>query len=81
MAGAVYHAGCAVVGTPGVLGEALRTGGAGGVDQCEADINLVAGAMVAESLYGVDAHVAGRRRAFASLTTGTKSNTQTGFAG
>lgn len=41
-------------GTPGVLGEALRLGtGPAAMILTKADINLVAGAMVAEALYGV----------------------------
>ena len=62
-----------IVGTPGVLGEALRTGGAGGVDRHEGRHQLVAGAMVAESLYGVDCPVLlVDGETFASLTTGTR---------
>jgi len=61
-------------GTPGVLGEALRTGaGPAALIVTKADINLVAGAMVAESLYGVDCPVLlVDGETFASLTTGTR---------
>ena len=65
-------------GTPGFLGEALRTGaGPAALIVTKADINLVAGAMVAESLYGVDCPVLlVDGETFASLTTGRGSNTQ-----
>lgn len=61
-------------GTPGVLGEALRAGaGPAALIVTKADINLVAGAMVAESLYGVDCPVLlVDGETFASLTTGTR---------
>jgi predicted aconitase with swiveling domain len=61
-------------GTPGVLGEAPRTGaGPAALIVTKADINLVAGAMVAGSLYGVDCPVLlVDGDTFASLTTGTR---------
>ena len=64
----------AIVRHPGVLGEALRTGaGPAALIVTKADINLVAGAMVAESLYGVDCPVLlVDGETFASLTTGTR---------
>ncbi|MEM8747295.1 MAG: DUF126 domain-containing protein [Actinomycetota bacterium] len=41
-------------GTPGVLGEALRIGvGPAALIVTKADVNLVAGTIVAESLYGI----------------------------
>ncbi|MEM1335572.1 MAG: DUF126 domain-containing protein [Actinomycetota bacterium] len=41
-------------GTPGVLGEALRVGvGPAALVVTKADVNLIAGAMVAEALYDV----------------------------
>lgn len=41
-------------GTPGVLGEAIRAGvGPDALVITKADVNLLAGAMVAEALYGI----------------------------
>lgn len=60
-------------GTPGVLGEALRRGvGPLGLILTKGDFNLVAGAMVAETLYASSCPIVVVQKAtFASLTTGS----------